>query len=77
MERNEDRLLVNIDENNYLNATLLHNGDLHAQILYLGGIPVGSSHRVRRQLGVSIVDSEEGLNKHFKGVLQDIRVRSF
>ncbi|KAB7501347.1 Fibropellin-1 [Armadillidium nasatum] len=72
VERRNEKLYVKVDNKLYLNKTLDNNGELHAQILYLGGIPVGSN-RVKRQLGVTFINPTD-INMNFKGVLQDIQI---
>ena len=83
MKREENSLVVYVDEEMILNETLQYNGDLLAEVLYLGGLPQGQarfkrSDRIKRQLGISstTVNSVTTVvtGRPFKGTLTDIRV---
>lgn len=73
VKRINNDLEIYVDNEQVLNATLQHGGNLEAQVLYLGGVPDGSHTRAKRQLGVSNI-TVTVTRPHFKGTLQDIRV---
>ena len=75
VKRIHQELEISVDDSLVLNTTLQHSGDLLAHVLYLGGIPEDSPSRVKRQLGVTNFTTSV-TRPHFKGTLQDIRVRS-
>ena len=83
MKRDERDLQVFVDEKIYLNETMNMNGDLVAEVLYLGGLPQGnarfkrSKNRQKRQTGETAIISNVSTvvsGTSFKGTLQDIRV---
>lgn len=73
VKRINNDLEIYVDNEQVLNATLQHGGNLEAQVLYLGGVPDGSHTRAKRQLGVSNI-TVTVTRPHFKGTLQDIRL---
>lgn len=76
VKRINSEVEVSVDSDLVLNTSLMYSGDLVAQVLYLGGVPEDSgSGRIKRQLGVSNFTTTV-TRPHFKGTLQDIRVRS-
>ena len=74
VKRINHELEVSVDQSLVLNTTLQTSGDLTAHVLFLGGVPENSPTRVKRQLGVSNFTTSV-TRPHFKGTLQDIRVR--